>query len=473
MTQDLPTISYDEECGCPAESQSNPKKLLKGRRKTGAFGDVYDPVAEELKDPQRAPMIYGDVRIIPFFDNGDATLRVLRRMRELSPTHSSCISNIGDYVFGGELSIRRYVEPGMAFDTEEDTPLTPAEKREFMKFVASLNPEMTFEGLLNDATAIFENLKTYGNAFYRIDEVRIAGRTFYYFEAVDAEKCRYFATERGQDKILVISAEWTSLYMTQYPPEFVDVFPNWSDYGDGRRSTVIHIKNKVVGRDWYGLPDSFGALYWEYLEVQQGQHGTEGYANDFIARVFFEITAEPDTDDDEDNFDGAVERTFTNQASRYGNQPKRYIIRRKLPDDDPATVHEFKSNTDHQYHTGMAALAEREVIKCHNWHSVLLGAPTPGRIGQNEEFKEVYKQKYNSVIRQWQERSLRPIIQAMQACETERDGSMNVTNRLSLGLFNLYAEYLKSEADAVDNAPNKNNPNPNDPNKDLNDGTDV
>jgi hypothetical protein len=354
----------------------------------------------------------------------------------------------------------------MAFDTEEETPITKPEKREFMKFVESLNPEMTFEGLLNDATSIYENLKTYGNAFYRIDAVTVAGQTFFYFESVDAEKCRFFATERNQDKILVISPEWTSMYMQQYPPEFLDVYPNWSDYGNGHKSTIIHLKNKVVGRDWYGLPDSFGALYWQYLETQQGQHGTEGYANDFTPRIFIEITAEPD-DGDEDGFDQAMEETFTYQASRYGNRPKRFITRRRLPDDDPATVHEFKSNTDHQFHTGMAALAEREILKCHNWHSVLLGAPTPGRIGQNEEFKEVYKQKYNSVIRQWQERSLRPIIQAMQACEKMRDGGMNVTNRLSLGLFNLYSEYLKMEEEE------KTEIDPKDPNKDLNDGTDV
>ena len=127
-------------------------------------------------------------------------------------------------------------------------------------------------------------------------------------------------------------------------------------------------------------------------------------------------------------------------------------------------VHEFKSNTDHQYHTSMSALAEREVLKTHNWHSVLLGAPTPGRIGQNEEFKEVYKQKYNSVIRQWQERSLRPIIQGLQACEMLMTGRLDVTSQYSLGLFNLYDEYLKSDVNAMKN---ETQPNP------LEDGLNV
>jgi hypothetical protein len=194
---------------------------------------VYDPVAEELRDTDLAPMIYGSFPIIPFFDNSDATLRVLRRMRELSPTHSSCIGNIRDYVFGGELTIRRYIEPGMAFDTEEDQPLTDAEKATFTEFVRSLNPELTFDQILADAIGIYENLKTYGNGFYRIDAVRVAGKWFFYFESLDAEKCRYLATKRGEQKVIVISPEWTAMYIQRYPPEFVDVFPAWSDYGDG------------------------------------------------------------------------------------------------------------------------------------------------------------------------------------------------------------------------------------------------
>lgn len=468
MTQDLAAYEIDESCAaCPDES-SNPKKTRFSRRKTGAFGDVYDPVAEELRDVELAPMIYGSFPIVPFFDNSDATLRVLRRMRELSPTHASCVGNIRDYVFGGELTVRRYVEPGMAFDMEQDTELSKNEKNVFTNFVRSLNPQLTFEHILGESIGIFENLKTYGNGFFRIDAVQVMGKWFFYFESVDAEKCRYLATERNEDKVIVISPEWTAIYIQSHPPEFIDVYPQWSDYGNGRMSTIIHIKNKVVGRDWYGLPDAFGSLYWQYLEVQQGQHGTEGYANDFIARVFFEITAEEDDDGDEDDFDAAVRRTFTNQASRYGEQPKRYMIRRRLPTDPAALVHEFKANTEHQYHSVMSATAEREILKAHNWHSVLLGAPTPGRIGQNEEFKEVYKQKYNSVIRQWQERSLRPIIQGLQACEMMLKGRLDITTQYSFGLFNLYAEYLKSESDAM-----KDTKNPVPPDNQPDDGTDV
>ena len=458
MGQDLEPIELECET-CPDE-KTNPKKM--GRRRSVAFGDVRDPIAEELKDTDTSKLIYDRIPIIPFFDNGDATLRVMRRMRELSPTHSACVSNIGQYVFGGELTTRHYVEPGMAFDSEEDKPLTEAENREFIEFIQSLNPEMTFEQLLETATSIYENRKTFGNAFLRIDAIKVAGQWYFYFESIDSEKCRYYMTQPGEDKIIVISAEWTNAYINKYPPEFVGAYPHWADYGGGKMSTIIHVKNKVVGRDWYGVPESFGSLYWQYMEVQQGQHGTSGYANDFVARVFFGITADPDADGDEDDFDEAVRQTFTNQASAYGNAPKRYIIHRKLADDDEVQIKEFQANTDHEYHLTMSNIAERQVIKSHNWHSLLMGIPTPGKLGQNQEFKEVYKQYYNNVIRPWQEKSLRPLIQALQICEEMRNGKKDVSIRFTLGLFNLYSDYLKSDT------PDANDKTQIDPNKDPN-----
>ena len=143
-----------------------------------------------------------------------------------------------------------------------------------------------------------------------------------------------------------------------------------------------------------------------------------------------------------------MKKTFTNQASRYGNAPKRYIIRRRLPDDTPATVHEFKANTEHEYHESMGAQAERQIIKTHGWHSLLMGMPTAGKLSNSSEFKEVYRVYYNNRIRPKQETALRPIITAFQAFETMQRGKMDITARLSLGLYNLYSDYLTTETPA-------------------------
>ena len=80
---------YEMDCE-PCESGTpNPKQTLRNsRRASGAFGDVNDPIADEMRDIDRARMVYAQIPIVPFFDDSDATLKVLRRMRELSPTHS-------------------------------------------------------------------------------------------------------------------------------------------------------------------------------------------------------------------------------------------------------------------------------------------------------------------------------------------------------------------------------------------------
>jgi hypothetical protein len=438
MSTDLEAYEIGDCESCADEI--NPKNMLrKLRRSSKSFGDVVDPIAEELRDPDLAQRVYANIPIVPFFDDSDATLRVLRRMRELSPTHSGCIESKSRYAFAGELTTRRYIEPGMAMDTET-AAITDAEKEEMIDFVNSLGPEMTMAHVLQTIIDLDDNYETYGNSFLRLDAVTVGGKEHYYIASIDAEKCRYYATERFQPKLIVISPDWTQGYIDNNPPEFVNVFPEWSEFGNGVKSSIIHTKRSTRGRDWYALPGSFGSIYWQYMEIQQGQYGTRGYANDFVARVFFEITAEPDDDDTGDDFDNAVEKTFTNQAGPGG--PKRYIIRRRLPDDQPAVVHEFKPNTDFEFHQTMSEIAKRQIVKTHNWHDLLLGEPTTGRLGGSTEFKEVYRVYYNNVIRGKQELGLRPITAAFRAFETMQKGKTDVTSRLSLGLFNLYQKYL-------------------------------
>ena len=60
----------------------------------------------------------------------------------------------------------------------------------------------------------------------------------------------------------------------------------------------------------------------------------------------------------------------------------------------------------------------------------------------------MYRVYYNNRIRPKQETALRPIITAFQAFETMQRGKMDITARLSLGLYNLYSDYLTTETPA-------------------------
>lgn len=438
---------------CAPSDTYNPKKNLVGqlKRRCTAFGELCDPVREELKDIDEILQTYSKYPIIPFFDLSDANLRLFKKLKDLSPSKGGIQKSIADYVLGGMLSVQRRTRPGFVLPDDDLSVTDVSVFNKMIDFIESLNPEFDGAKLLEEMRGSNENLDTYGNMFIKADFVEVAGERRVYIENIDAEKFRYHATQEGEPKIGIISAQWDDYYLQKYTPTFVNIYPYVTDYGNGVQSTIIHVKNKVTGRDWYGQPQSISSLFWQYMELQLGQFTTEGYANDFIARAFIEITSDKELDDDGlpvddyatelDELNEAFEMTFTNQAI----DKKRVILRVKLPGDEQATIHEFRQDMSHQFHVAMAAEAERQIIKAHNWHSVLMGMPTPGKLGTQNEFSEVFKQKYHTVIAPRQRLLLEPynILLRMAA---EYLGE-SVMKDYSLALGNLFKDVLSSDND--------------------------
>lgn len=420
----------------------NPKAIgLNGvRKKCESIGDyICDPIADEIRDYDKAKeMAYQKIPIVPFFDGADATLRFFRKMKEQSPTQGAVIDRIGVFTFGEGLKVVRKKRPGFVLQSE-DLTVTDSEANQFIDFVESLNPNFDGEAMLTEMWQSHENLKTYGNYFIRVDMVEIAGSRFVFFKVLDSETVRYKLTKAGEKRVLVVSPLWTWEYLSKYPPEYLPVFPNVERTGRGMKSTVIHVRNNVVNREWYGMPDSFASLRYQLLEAQQGQYSTENYANDFIARTLIEI--ESDTEDDgSDGFDEAIKATFTNRAT----EKKRVVIRRRLPDEKPMFVHELKPNTDHEYHVKMSDEAERQIVKMHGFHKVLLGSPTPGRLGQTQEFQQVYRHINFTTIRSYRNDLLAGWHKAISLADNFVNGGETVTAQMSISFQDLFEDYLQA-----------------------------
>lgn len=411
------------------------------RKKCESVGDyICDPVTDEIRDYDRAKQLaYNIFPIVPFFDGADATLRFFRKMKEQSPTHGAVIDRIGVFTFGEGLKVVRKKRPGFVLQTEDNTA-GDGEANQFIDFVESINPDFDGEAMLTEMWQSHENLKTYGNYFLRVDMVEVAGVRAVFFKILDCETVRYKLTSKGEKKVLLVSPLWTWEYLQRETPEYLPVYPNIERTGRGMKSTVIHIRNNVVSREWYGMPDSFPSLRYQLLEAQQGQYSTENYANDFIPRTIIEVEADTE-DDGSDGFDAAVKATYTNRAQ----EKKRVVIRRRLPDEKPMVVHEMKANTDHEYHVKMSDEAERQIVKSHGFHKVLLGSPTPGKLGQNQEFQQVYRHVNFTTIRAYRNELLAGWHKAISLADTFINQKETVTLGMSISFQDLFEDYLKAE----------------------------
>lgn len=426
-------LNYGEDCdNCIDDS---PKRLFKGKKRNcNSFGIVCDPIAEEIKDLRRLNLAYSEYNIVPFFDDGDANLQFFRKTKTYSPTHGACINSICDYVIGGEFVVGHKKRSGFARRKERE--ITDSEHDDYIDYLESFHPDLDGETLLEEVKGTFENWKTYGNAFIRIDSIQVAGETFVMIYNIDCEMCRYHYSRDDLNKTILISPLWSAEYLNQYPPEFVGVYPNVSEYEDGRKSTIIHIKNKVTGRDWYGEPDSLPSLYFQYLEIQLGQYSTEGYANDFTPRAFIEVTGDPEDEESTQAFHQAVDDTFTNS----GTTKKKVMTRVRNLGDEEAKIHEFKGNNSHEFHSSMAEEAERQIIKTHNWHKTLMGIPTAGKLSSEKEFPLIFANKFKNVIRPIQKKIIAPYNLALKIADMWTGKTMSSSYTLDLG--NLHENYM-------------------------------
>lgn len=376
--------------------------------KSITFGRMSSPLEEEMKDPERIQKIFAFLPVIPFFDNSDSTLKVLRTLATLSPSHGSCINNMQNYVAGGGLRAGTKVRPGASF--ARSAPLSLAQEEDVWSFLEASNSATDLLYFIEQVRRTYLNLAVYGNAGLIVRYSKVGGQYVFYYESVDAEKFRYLAIPGG--KSVAISASWEADYLLRYYPEILSVYPSFSKGEDGVYSTFIHTFYPAVGRDWYGLPKSYQSIYYQYIEYQLGDYATKGYANAWTGQVFFETAGDNTDDIDIALFREGLKNTFSTAGK------SQRIVHRHRAESDPETfVHEFKDDKSHEFHSGMADIAEKQIIKSHDWSHILMSVPTPGRLGNSQEFREIYETKLNGVIIPWQDKVMTPFNQMYRLME--------------------------------------------------------
>jgi hypothetical protein len=420
----------------------NPKELIKQSvsKTTSALVSIESPLDAEVRDLEDNISLYTHYPFVPFFERGDATLLFFEKMRKLSPTNSAIISDLTELVAGGGLTVEKQKIGGFAaIYNEED--VTEEEWKEYAEWVdATLGGEDLLAGIKRS----YDGFKTWGNAFVEVVMTTVAGQKVAKIHVHDADRCRYVITKRNEPKLIGISPIWTYTYLSMHPPKIVPAYPNIGQMEDGSLRTIIHIKNPTVGREWYGEPDSIGAVYFKYLEYQLGSYSTEGYHNKWIAKVFFETFGDPE-DGDVGAFDRAIRDTFTQSGSN-----RKTVMHRNAPQDAKETrIHEFAPQTDEDFHAKMADIAETQILKAHNWNHLLLGVRISGSLGGGGEYEQVYREKYISKIRPEQEFMMDSYRKAINLVENWV--GYNNEKKLTLGLRDLYFQAKMQENEADNN----------------------
>lgn len=381
----------------------NPKLKGTNNSRCGIMELDCDPIGDEIRDPENTKLFYQNFPIIPFLDDSDTTLFFLRKMAEQSVTHGSCIDTISDYAIGGEFDVVNKSIAGV-FNTKLDVQTVPkAILYQYIEFIEKLSPSYGASSMLEIAEAAYQNLQIYGNIFMRVDLLAINGKKYVNFKIIDCENIRYISKPKSPKQEFIIAPNFTKYNITSNNFEIIPRWPYSSTQGN-TISTIIHFKNQKVMRKFYGLPRSIQSIRFQYLEFQNAQWINEGFASDFTLRAFFEFVSNSASTNSEifnsdQEFIDAMKQFYRRDA---GSRQRRILYRTKSNGEDGTSVKEFRRNLEYSFNDYVSREAQHQIIKSHNWHPVLIGTATSGKLGQTKEIPELTKLKGKTTVKKIQ-----------------------------------------------------------------------
>ena len=401
-------------------------------------GDVCNPIADELTPTENERRsYYAGLRIVPYMGEDSTALKMFSRLRNLSPTQSACIQSIKDYALGGEMMVTRRKREGFA-SLAESKEVSPIEADLFIDFIESFS---TGNELMKLNEKTYDNLQENGNAWIQVIFTQTAGVRNVELVGHDQLNVRYKYSRKGEERSAYISQEWSTTYLSQHPPVLIPLYPHVGDMGDGVFTTLIHSANLTTDRHWYGTPPSMASIYFQWLEVMRGDYTQKEYGNGFTGKHFIEFEADHGSSDYPE-----IAKSFQQVFTRKGDA-KTLVLRQRSVNQSPAEVHSFTPNTDEKFQAFVSEDAESQIIKSQNWNGALMGIADPGKLGATAYINDLYRWKFQTVVKPWQNKTLSPLNLAIDLA-AQWMGREEMLD-YSLGLTNPMAEMLEEMKQAA------------------------
>lgn len=425
---------------------------------------LQSPLQEELTDSD-FKKVWLNYPFVPFLDSGDATLRVLRNLSELSPTKAGVMKSKIGYATAEGIDLIKTKDALIKRQRGGEEVISDMAHDDYIDFLKS---NMDVDKLNDSINMSMKSYETFGNEIVEFVLVETAGVRGGAINPVQTEWFRYMQPDRkiaGQ-QWAYLSPRWTFEYTSEFPPTEYPMYPNWKQFPDGTYRCLYHNKEAAENRSWYGLPGDFACIYSQYSEYQSGKFTTRSYENQFLPSVIMEMYGIPESTDEkkfkawETMMYDDVSNVFTNR--RDGAKPPLMILRGGTTSNgDPlkSNITQLSPNTGEGFHEAMKAINQAQILKCNEWHSSLIEKST-GSLGNDSAFTQIAMQVDATVIKPLQNKTLRPYREFLKVLETWV-GYQN-TEGITIGLRSVFEafETKASEAAAKKLAPIPTIPQP-------------
>jgi hypothetical protein len=363
------------------------------------FQDNFkSPLLQEISDPLDLRMTYNRFPIVPFFgnnsDSSDIILTLLYKLVETTPTALSCINSIMQFSTGAGFDLSK--SKGLInkqYDTVSDS--------EIIDFETNLDDVLHDTDLLNLTQFGVKSLQIDGNFFAKVIVSKVANK--FTIEPIDTNKIR-LTTDK---KSCIISNSFNSTDLISFEPQRLPMHPNFIEE-NGLVQTVIHVKNPMPNRAYYGLSNSASSILEQYQLSQLKYYLSAETDNRFTGRVFFdtEMSLKDSTYDLSDaskNFNKSIENVFTNKTGLR----KSVMSRFRENGVTPTNVTQFNAQTGEQFYQVINDIMNQAILMSFGWDGRLIGGASSASMAANEmptifkmasqKFKTTQK-KLNNVV---------------------------------------------------------------------------
>ena len=366
-------------------STFNPKEHVPKRAKQNRVVRVDEfehPIPSEVRDVGELKKFFDKYRFVPYAGSEKKTshglLNLLLSMSQ-NGTQKAVIESLKSHCFGGKMDVIASVDPD--FDIDEERQVSETEKRAFRDW---LRESVTFYDsgsrivTLRDFSGYcFDDLKACGNVYVELVMTETLGVRSVHAYLHKPESCLYFATKKGEPRILAISPIWREDYLKKNPPVAIPAFPNFVDDENSTRRTIIHLRNG--NSNWYGRPDSIGSFLYQYRELQDANYLIKLSRGNFTGLVIIEVE-EDNPEFSRDMNRDAQEAGYVNAADRLehnftqkGKDPSSIMYLTRPHGARPVTIEQVEPNDSHEWYTALDELSERKIIAAHSWSKRLMG----------------------------------------------------------------------------------------------------
>ena len=356
--------------------------------------------------PDEQTILYGSFisgysfSVVPFFEGSDLFPTFLCEVAEQSPTKGACVESKVRLVFGNGIEFVAEKDSTFFADKKEKVSLSPAANEAMKLFCldTSISNDKKNIGWLS--SQILKDWFTTGNVTVLLQKTKVGGKSFFKYSFHAAKYVRRTKVNNSNGKRYVVITPQFTYFDTASEIIVAPEYPEW-EAKDGVERSAITVQNMLIGREYYGLPNSITSIYHQLSEAENQKYNLEETQNKWLPRLFIEVIEPVESTPDQLNaLLKMLDKAFTNKANTNSNVDKSSYVYREVADKEQLSkITELTKTLDFQYYAEMSKENERKILMSELWHRSLLGVHDEGGIlGNSKERAEAYKAAYSTVI---------------------------------------------------------------------------